>query len=147
MNDKKFFSIFLILALILISLTLALIWLSPTYVNRAKISDQSGLTQKEEKKEKVDLIKLEKYYEENFKKIFGEFEKSAGDEKLNIEEVKKIKEKALALKVPTKFKDLHINFILALAKMENYFNKGDDKEKIASLDAIKAIRENNLWLN
>jgi len=143
MKDDKFFNQFIFLAFILVVLLTTLI-VKPTFpVNKNVNGDQNNMV----RINKVDLIKLEKDYEKYFKRIFNEYEQISADNQLNIDLVKKTKEEILNLKVPAKYKDLHIDFILALVKMENYFSGGDNKEKAASLNAIKQIRENYLWLN
>lgn len=147
MNDKKFFDTFLILSLILVTLSFIIIQLSSPAINKKIVNVKEGNIIHKATVEKIDMAKLEKDYEDNFKRIFSQFAQLASEEKINKEIVGTIKNETLALKVPTKYKDLHIDFVLALVKMENYFSGGDNKEEAASLDAIKRIQENYLWLN
>lgn len=45
------------------------------------------------------------------------------------EEGEYLKNRLLELKVPADFKELHLNLVMALTKLEDYFKNGDEKEK------------------
>jgi len=64
-----------------------------------------------------------------------------------IDQVSQIKNKLLDLRVPTKFKNLHINLVLALTKMENYLTGGKESEKVESQQIISQAKADYDWLN
>lgn len=97
---------------------------------------------------KIDLGLLEKNYKTQTKVILANYLRLAQDEEsLNIEQVRQTREQLLALKVPTQFKDLHLNLVLALTKMEDFLTGGDREKKIASQQLINEAKANYIWLN
>jgi hypothetical protein len=53
----------------------------------------------------------------------------------------------LGLTVPSKFKDLHLDLVLASDRLLNFFKNGEQAEKLASLDLIKQAKTKYDWLN
>lgn len=53
----------------------------------------------------------------------------------------------LGLTVPSKFKDLHLDLVLASDKLLSFFQSGEQAEKLASLDLIKQAKTKYDWLN
>ncbi len=49
--------------------------------------------------------------------------------------------------MPTEFKELHLNLVLALIRMENFLEDGNAEEKLISLEMVKQIRDNYEWIN
>ena len=90
---------------------------------------------------------LEADYQEKAKPIFVDFEKLAGEDNFTVEKITELKNKLLDLKVPSKFKELHIQLVLAMAKMENYLNQKKLEEKAASRQMINQLKANYSWLN
>jgi hypothetical protein len=97
--------------------------------------------------QKVDLVKLENDYRENVKVIFNNFLSLIENADLSVEQLKPVKNQLLDLRVPTKLKDLHIDFVLAITRMENFLESGEIEEKNDSEQMIKEIKEGYAWLN
>lgn len=95
----------------------------------------------------VDLGLLEKSYKIQTKAILLNYARFSEDESLNPEQVKLAKDQLLALKVPAKFKDLHLSLVLALSKMEEYLAAKDESNKIESRKMIEEAKLENDWLN
>ncbi len=51
------------------------------------------------------------------------------------------------IKVPTEFKDLHLDLLLALNKIDSYLNGRNEEERLAGLDLISQAKVNYEWLN
>jgi hypothetical protein len=96
---------------------------------------------------KVDLKKLEEEYKAGTKNILTDYSALLLNNDLNLEKVEADKNKLLGLKVPAEFKDLHLNFVLAVSKMEDYLKNGKDEDKAASQRMISEIKANYVWLN
>ena len=97
--------------------------------------------------ERADLIKLENDYKAAAKAILADYSNSIQVADAKADQIGKAKSELLTLKVPTKFKDLHLNLVLAMVKMENFFASRDENEKIASQQMINQIKVNYAWLN
>jgi len=120
----------------------------------------------------VDLVKLEKNYRSDVKKILVEYERSIGSssvsslgvndnnqtastsDDLNLKDNKSVKiaelkKELLDLTVPpvSALMDLHVKLVLAFSKMENYLTTNDLKEYEESTDFIKLAKSNYKWLN
>lgn len=126
---------FLLLLLLLIS------YLILTSESPAKLDSLSRQT----KDEKIALS--EENYMARIKESFLSFKELSEADGLTAEKITELKSKILALKVPAKFKELHINFILALTKLENYLIREDDREKISSQEMSDQLQADYNWLN
>lgn len=102
----------------------------------------------EEQNNTIDLGLLEKTYKMETKVILSNYLRQAQDEEfLTALFIKQTKDQLLGLLVPTKFKDLHINLILALTKAEEYF-QDEDKEKLQESQVlINQAKKGHEWLN
>ena len=100
-----------------------------------------------QKIQKVDLGKLESDYKAEAKSILDGYSQLSNNNGIDINEVKQVKNNFLALKVPTKFKDLHLDLVLAMVKMENFLTSGANEEKIASQQIVSRIKANYAWIN
>jgi len=65
---------------------------------------------------------------------------------VSAEQVASIKAELLNLKVPAEFKNLHLDLVFAMTKMENYLTDNSFEEKIASQQLINQARVNHAWL-
>jgi hypothetical protein len=59
----------------------------------------------------------------------------------------KARTELLGLTVPNKFKELHLELVLASDELLNFFNSGAEAKKLASLDRIKQAKTKYDWLN
>lgn len=90
---------------------------------------------------------LENDYKPQAKELFASYEAMARDNNLNLEKISELKNKLLDLKVPLKFKKLHVDFVLALAKTEDYLNLKDEQERNASRQLVNQLKADYSWLN
>lgn len=130
---------------IIILLLVAVLALAVYFIYNKKPVGEIG--NKIEKIEKVDTEKLENNYKAEVKLIFARFLVLAGRDDLSVLELRQVRDELLELKVPTKFKDLHLGFALAISRLENFLSGGDDKEKEISRDIIKKIKQDYDWIN
>lgn len=126
-------------ALLIISLSVVVY-----LVTRPKIEQKKEVQKKEEK---IDLFHLEQAYKSQTKLILANYLRLAQDETLALDIVGRTKDQLLNLKVPAQFKDLHLSLVLALDKMENYINNGDQAEKQKSFELIDKAKKDYDWLN
>lgn len=130
--------ILIFLLLILFGLILYLIFTSESI----KPADNSNQELKPD-----NLAWLENDYKSQAGKFFTAYESLISHNNFTEKNIREIKNKLLDLKVPIKFKELHLQFILALNKMENYLSQKDEQEKRHSLKAINQLKADYSWLN
>lgn len=99
----------------------------------------------QQKKRQVDLVKLDVNYRQQAKSIVSRFAQIGNDAAEH--QVIELRRELLALFVPGKFKQLHVNLILAMNERLDYIQKGDQSKKVASEDAINKARSEYSWLN
>ncbi|MDP2737090.1 MAG: hypothetical protein Q8O59_04940 [bacterium] len=92
-------------------------------------------------------VLLETDYKLKAKEFFIAYENLIKNNSFTEENITELKNKLLDLKVPVKFKELHIRFVLALTRMENYLSQKDEQEKSDSLGAINQLKADYSWLN
>jgi len=92
-------------------------------------------------------VLLETDYKLKAKEFFGVYESLIKDNSFTEKNITELKNKLLGLKVPAKFKELHIRFVLALTKMENYLSQKDEREKSDSFQAVNQLKADYSWLN
>ncbi len=98
--------------------------------------------------EPVDIGLLTKAYQMEVKVILNNYLRQAQDESLiTVDDVSRTKNSFLALKMPVQFKDLHLNLVLAMDKMEDYLVDGDEVKLRESQELIKQAKDEYEWLN
>jgi hypothetical protein len=143
------------LILISLGLVLYLIFSSqPVTIMPDSDIDQRQITEKvSQEASQVDLDELEKSYQQTAGLIFADFRQIADETWLDVntplsEEgqpatstkdmmttseilklVSDLKNRLMAIKVPPKFKDLHLNLVLAMNKFSNFIETNDEEEK------------------
>jgi len=95
----------------------------------------------------VSIEQLKAEYQEKVSVIMAKYLDLVEQEKLEINNLNEIREELLELKLSEDFKDLHINFILALDKMEDYLLNGDMEAKLGSEQLISDLLDDYSWLN
>ena len=61
--------------------------------------------------------------------------------------VSDIKQRLMSLTVPTEFKDLHIEFVLAVSKISSFLINEEENDKIESIEILDELEKNYTWLN
>lgn len=92
-------------------------------------------------------VLIEDDYKLKAKEFFTTYEDLIKNNTLTQENIIELKNKLLDLKVPLKFKELHIKFVLALTKMENYLNQKDDQIKGDIFQEVNQLKADYSWLN
>ncbi|MCG2701466.1 hypothetical protein L6267_04835 [Candidatus Parcubacteria bacterium] len=120
---------------------------------------------------KVDLVEMENSYTEEVKNILSEYDKKIKNaisergiadsdiediatsselsyqERLDLlSEILDLKDRLLDLKVPTYFKALHLELVLAFSKMESFIESDIEEERINALNLIEQARNSYDWL-
>jgi len=135
---EKKAKILIFLLLILFLLILYLIFTSES----VKEADNPGQQIKQD-----SSAMLESDYKVKAKEYFTVCEGLVNNNSFNQANIAGLKNKLLALKVPVKFKELHIQFVLALTRIENYLSQKDEREKSGGLEAINQLKADYSWLN
>lgn len=130
---------------LLVLLVIAISAVSYLIVTSKPVNNIGKQTNKSQ--EKVDLKKLEEEYKTGTKNILTDYSALLESNNLNLEIVEADKNKLLDLKVPGQFKDLHLNFVLAVSKMEDYLKNGKEEDKADSQRMISEIKADYVWLN
>jgi len=94
-----------------------------------------------EQAETVDLVALAEEYKDKIIEIMPAYEELATSESADVTTINSLREKLLNLKMPADFKNLHIELVLLLDKMEEGFNSAEFEKR---LNEIKAQYN---WLN
>jgi len=137
-NMQKKQKILIFLLLILFLLILYLIFTSES----VRETTNPALQMKQD-----NSVMLETDYKVKAKEFFIAYENLIKNSSFTEENITELKNKLLDLIVPVKFKELHIRFVLALTKMENYLSQKDEQEKSSSLEAVNQLKADYSWLN
>lgn len=119
--------------------------LAVTPANQDKISENNQPTKTQALK--VDLVKLESEYKARTIVSLNGYLDLVQEQKLNREALEKIKNELLSIKVPTQFKDLHIDLVMAMVKMDNFLQDGKNDDKKISEEIIAKVKKTYPWLN
>ena len=165
--------IFIVLILISLGLVLYLILSSkPVNIMPGSDIDQKQIAEKiDQEANQVDLEELEKSYQQEAAIIFADFRQIAEEiwldvnvppleedrpttstkDRMTTSEILKfvsdLKNRLMAMKVPPKFKDLHLNLVLAMNKFSNFIETNDEEEKEESQILINQAKADYDWLN
>lgn len=96
---------------------------------------------------KVDNEKLDNDYRIIVKKLVNDFLYLTDNNSLTIDKTKQIKNELLDLRVTDNYKNIHLNLVLSIAKMENFFNTGNNSDRLSSVEIINKTKSDNSWLN
>lgn len=116
---------------------------SAYFLSSSKISGSA------EQKEapKVDQAALEDNYKIKAKSVVSDFAASMQSGQFAAGKIEQSREILLGLTVPAKFKDLHIELVLALDRMDEFVKTGDASKKTISEEMIAKAKANYEWLN
>lgn len=95
-------------------------------------------------KNEVSTIAIE--YTSQMKDLVADYRQIIFNNELDIEKIEAIKNSILGLTVPAQYKDLHVQVILALIKMEEFIKGGSQNYKAESNNLINEALANNNWL-
>ena len=95
---------------------------------------------------KVDLVKLENDYKDDVSKLYNEYSILIKEVDVGSERLQEIRNSLLELRVPTSLKDLHLNFVLAVVKMEKYLISMEEEERDDSNTMVNELIEDYEWL-
>jgi hypothetical protein len=135
----------ILLFLIAFGITAILVWIIVIGQN-SDDGFMEKINNKEKSEVKVDLEKMRKEYKEGIGEAFAEFSVLKDNADLTVPRVEKIKNQALDLKVPSEFKDLHLDFVLAMVRMEDFIQTGSEEAKTTGEELIEKIKGNYPWL-
>lgn len=137
--------IFILLSLILIALILYLIL---TSASLKKANYQVQQVKQEQPVKNKSTVMSDEDYKARVKEIFTVYEERAQNKGFTIENVRELKNQLLDFKnIPAKFRDFHINFVLALTGLEDYLNRKDEQVKNTSPQIISQLKADYSWLN
>ena len=105
------------------------------------------LNRQEQTKAAVDLVKLKSDYESNMHTIYKGFSQLVNADTSDLNQINDYKGKTLELRLPPEYKDLHIQMILAINKLENFIKTGKREDKLASQKIINDLNVKYTWLN
>ncbi|MDD5031748.1 MAG: hypothetical protein PHR36_01750 [Patescibacteria group bacterium] len=91
--------------------------------------------------------KLINDYKNNANRILADYRQLTEGENVSAEEGGYLKSRLLELKVPADFKELHLNLVMALTKLNDYLKTGNEKEREESERLISQAKLNYDWLN
>jgi hypothetical protein len=87
-------------------------------------------------------------YRSKVKEIFNAYEELSRNNNLTAANIAEIKDKLIDFKgLPAKFKDLHINFVLAMDRAQDYLKAKDQQARDASQKIINQLKADYSWLN
>lgn len=136
----------IILVLIAAVITAILVWIIVIGQNSDN-SFMEKITNKEEPEVKVDLAAMGEEYKKGISQAFSGFSALKENTGLTVPRIEEIKNQALDLRVPGEFKDLHLNFVLAMIRMEDFIQTGSEEAKTASENLVEKIKNNYPWIS
>ncbi len=98
------------------------------------------------KTDKIDLERVKAQYKNDVNNILSNYSNLIQTNNFTAAQIKSIKKQLLGLKVPSMFKDLHVNLVLAVTKMENFLSNGNSEDKFFSQKMINKSKKNYNWL-
>ena len=112
-----------------------------------KVDNISSNIEPLDRANQVNQEELENNYQQEVKKILAGYFELMSRSELSAQNIELIKGKLLELKVPTSLKDLHLSLVLATLKMENYFQEGNEADKLESERLVNQAKDNYVWLS
>jgi len=94
----------------------------------------------------INIKKMEEQYRAEIKIKFDDFYSYLSSSTSDSGKLESIKSGILALRVPTKYKDLHLKLVLAIDKLENYGRLGKLDDKKSSQNILDQIKIENKWI-
>ncbi len=94
----------------------------------------------------VNTVSVENYRSET-KELVGECETVMAVNDQNLNDVLGLERRLLAINVPKEYKDLHVNILLALIRMEDYINNDQAESLSTSRNMIDGLKSEYQWLD
>jgi len=127
-----------------------LVMILVTFIYLIITSESSIIKNKETENFKENdnyLEELEDSYKQKVSEILSKYLKLAEGSDFNIKQINDVRNELLNLKMPAKYKDLHLSIVLAINKMENYLLAGNEQIKMESQQIINQVKANYIWLD
>lgn len=117
--------------------------------NRETLKKNNGLqsVSLQENSKNNTQKQIESEYKKRVRTIISSYEDESQKNELSYEKVLEVKKNLLDLKVPTVFKDLHLNLVMSMIKLENFFKNGLNDDRLAGEMMIRDAKVNYSWLN
>lgn len=128
----------------IILLLFAAVLLSGRFLSGKDLAEKPG---EKEGKPAEEAPLSEDQYQAGVKEIFKDYEFFIRDNNPAAGRLADLKNKLLALRVPAKFKDLHLNLFFSMVRMENFLNQSSAEERKASEEMAEKIKKDYSWLN
>ena len=91
--------------------------------------------------------KLASDYKNSVNRVLFDYWQLVQAKDVTVEEGEYLKNRLLGLKVPVGFKELHLNLVMALTKLNNYLENGDEEEKEESGQMVSQTTAGYDWLS
>ncbi len=98
------------------------------------------------KETKVDLKKIEIAYQKNIKDICLNYLKLLDSNNLSKEEIYKLKKELFSLRVPSKYRGLHLQLVTIMNKTLKYLQDGEKEKILAQETIISSLQSQYKWL-
>lgn len=116
------------------------------YSNYQKEADKEGGSGASDER-KASVEKMESDYRADAQRVMDKYENLIQETDFAPDKMRSIRDEFIALHVPTVYKDVHLNLILAFDKLIAAAATGSNNDKLASMQLISEIQKNNTWLN
>jgi ribosomal protein S15P/S13E len=147
----------LIILLLVISVAIFVYLLLTARVETVKQVTTDYTADNQSSSTKIDLVKLESDYRaatmplvQNYANILKQIETATTTTTEQIkglsDQINQIKSHILDLKVPSDLKDVHLNLILSLSKLNSYLNNKNQSDLEEAINLLKKILDQNSWL-
>lgn len=132
---------------ILIFLLLILLALIAYLILTSESVKPTAPAAKSQPAEQEKAARLEADYQSGVKPIFADYGKLDGENNITADKIAELKNRLLALKVPAKFKELHIRLVQILDGMQDYLSQNNQKMKNQSSQIFNQLKADYSWLN
>jgi hypothetical protein len=123
-----------LVALIILAIIIAVFWLiHPDWLFGDK--DDAGRSLEAEQ------AVLAENYEVEIQKIIAEYNNLVANNNLSPDRADSLKERLLNLRVPSEYRDGHVNLVLSLDSMKSYLSGQEIGDKIKGLDFLNEAKE------
>lgn len=95
----------------------------------------------------VDPAQVENEYKAKTAQALKAYASLSGGAELDAAEIERIRNELLALKVPTQFRSLHLDLVMAMARLKVFIDDGKQEDRAAAEKAILEAKREFAWLN
>lgn len=116
-----------------------------TWINLNMMELDRAASLEARRKPAVDLVKLDTDYRQQVRQIIVRY--AAVEDNLAEHQLAQFRNELLALFVPGKFKQLHVDLIFAMNQQIEGLKTGDEGKKLAGQAVIRQAKDHYAWLN